>query len=103
MELDPSTITFASLLTPEGIVAGAALITAMVALIKAVFPVVEARVSGALLAFVLSAILYALAASATGARDLDAFLAVVVAWVSCATSAVGIHSATVHTVKAVRS
>ncbi len=89
-------LTFASLLTPEGVVAAAAFITSIVALLKYTFPPLDARISGALLAFAFSAVLYVLAAFATGANTLDAGLALFVAWVSCATGSVGIHSAVSH-------
>jgi hypothetical protein len=89
-------VTFATLLTPEGVVTAAALVTTLVALIKAVFPVVNAKVSGALMAFVLSAALYVLAAASVGTGSLDAGLTVFLAWLACATSAVGIHSTATH-------
>ena len=93
-------LTFESLLTPEGVVAAAALTTALVALIRNVFPVIDARVSGALMAFVFTGILYALAAFSVQVPTLDAGLLVFMAWVSCATSAVGIHSTVQHTIEA---
>ena len=45
-------VTFASFLTPQGVVAAAATITVLVQLIKTVLPAIDARVSGALMAFV---------------------------------------------------
>lgn len=94
MPTDP--ISFATLLTPPGVVVAAGLTTAFVELIKRVFPAIDARVSGALLAFVFDALLYILAALATGVADLDAGLLVFMAWLSCATSAVGISSTIEH-------
>lgn len=93
-------LTFASLLTPEGAVAFAAVVTGFIAIIKYTFPVVDARVSGALMAFVLTAIGYVLCAFATGVGTLDAGLLVFVAWLGCATSAVGIHSSVQHVTEA---
>ena len=90
------TLTLASLLEPAGIVAGAAFVTSIVALLKYAFPVVNERVSGALMAFVLSAILYVLAGISTAAVTLDAWFAVFVCWVACATAAVGVHSTVQH-------
>lgn len=92
-------LTFAALLTPEGVVAAAALTTAFIALVKNVFPVIDAKVSGALMAFVFTGILYVLAAFATNVSALDAGLTVFMAWVSCATSAIGINSAATHVVE----
>lgn len=90
------TITFAGLLTPEGAVAGALVITLLIQLLKAALPTLDARVSGALMAFILSAILYVFAGLSTGVPTLDAGLAVFIAWLSCATSSVGIKSASDH-------
>lgn len=89
-------LTFASLLLPAGIIVAAGLVTTLVQLIKTVLPTVDARVSGALMAFVISAILYVLAAISTSVGTLDAGLVVFAAWLACATSAVGIKSATTH-------
>lgn len=89
-------LTFAQLLTPEGVVAAAAVVTALVALIKYTFPVIDAKVSGALMAFAISAVFYVLCAFSVGVGTLDAGLVVFLAWLSCATSAVGIHSTAQH-------
>lgn len=89
-------MTFASLLTPEGIVAFATVVTSLVALIKYVFPGIDAVVSGALMAFTLTAIGYVLCAFAVGVGTLDAALLVFVAWLACATASVGIHSTAQH-------
>lgn len=89
-------MTFESLLTPEGITGAAVLTTTFVALIKGVFPVIDARVSGALMAFVLTAVLYILTAFATKPADLNGLLTVFSAWLIAATAAVGIKSAATH-------
>ena len=86
-------ITFSSLLTIEGTVIAAAIVTSLVELLKRV---VDIQVAGAWVAFLLSAVLYILAAIATNvvgaSAPLDAGLAVFLAFLGCATSAVGIHS-----------
>jgi hypothetical protein len=84
--------TFADLLTPAGVVIAAAIVTSLIELIKYSFPVIDARISGAVMAFVGSAVLYILVAFAVGVQTLDQALAVFLAWLSCATSAVGIKS-----------
>lgn len=89
-------LTFAHALTPAGIVAVAALITGFIALLKQAIPKLDAAVSGALMAFVLTLFFYAGAAVFTGASTPDALLAVFVAWMTCATAAVGIHSVASH-------
>lgn len=88
--------TFASFLTPAGVVAAAAVITALVQLVKSVSPALDARVSGAVLAFVFSAVLYLATAAATGIPTWDAGLAVFLAWLGCATSSVGIKATSEH-------
>lgn len=93
---DAGPVTFASLLTPPGVIAAAAIITGLIQLLKSVFPGLDARVSGALMAFVGSAVLYVLAGAATGVASPDAGLAVFLAWLSCATSSVGIKAVSDH-------
>jgi hypothetical protein len=89
-------LTFAGLLTPEGVVIAAGVVTSLVALIKAVFPVINERVSGALMAFVLTALLYLAAITAIPLATPDAFLGLFLAWLACATAAVVIHSTVQH-------
>ena len=84
--------TFAAFLTPEGIVVAGGLITAFVQLIKTVFPVIDAKVSGAVMAFVLAAVLYIVTALVVGLDSPDAYLTVIASWLACATAAVGVHS-----------
>lgn len=94
MDPIPINLTFASLLTPPGVVAAAAIVTGLVALIRNVFAQLD--ISGALLAFVLTAVLYVLTGIAVGVSTLDGALLVFLAWLSAATSSVGIHSTTTH-------
>jgi len=84
--------TFASFLTAEGIVVAGALITAFVQLIKGVFPVIDERVPGAVMAFVLSGVLYVITAIVVGIGSPDAALTVVASWLACATASVGVYS-----------
>lgn len=92
----PDSITFAILLTAAGTGIAAGIITGLVQLIKAAVPTLAERFTGAFMAFILSAILYVLAALAVGVDSLDEGLVVFVAWLTCATAAVGIY-ATVRT------
>jgi hypothetical protein len=89
-------ITFEDLLNAAGAVVAAGIVTTLVQLIKAVLPTLDARVSGALMAFVLSGILYVLAAVQVGVADLNGGLNVFLAWLACATAAVGIKSTVDH-------
>lgn len=90
----PDGLAFASFLTTVGIPIAAALITAVVALLKAVVPTVIERLTGAAVAFILSIVLYVLTGIAVGVDSLDDFLVVFAAWITCATAAVGIHQVT---------
>lgn len=91
--LIPDAITFSALLTAVGAGIGAALVTSVVAVLRAIPPLAPwiDRVTGALVAFVLSAILYVLAGISVGVDSLDEGLAVFVAWLTCATAAVGVN------------
>lgn len=88
----PDTITFAALLTAAGAGIAAGIITALVELTKNVAPAIHAKLSGASLAFIFSAVLFVLAGIAVGVNSLDEGLVVFLAWLTCATSAVGINS-----------
>lgn len=94
-------VTFASLITPAGTIIAGGLVTAFVELLKRAFPIIDARVSGASLAFLSSAALYIFAlyglTAAVGApASADVALNVFVAWLSAATSAVGIKATIRH-------
>ncbi len=88
--------TFASFLEPAGIIVAGGLVTAFIELLKNVFPALGTRVSGALQAFVITAVIYVLTAIATNTNSLDTALVVFAAWLACATAAVGIHSTVSH-------
>ena len=89
-------LNFATLLTAAGAGIAAGLVTTLVELAKTVWGKETMPVSGAALAFGLSAVLYLLAGIATSVGTLDAGLVVFVAWLTCATSAVGVHSTITH-------
>lgn len=87
-------LTLSGLLTVEGVAAGAVFVTTIVALLKNVFskyiPALDQN--GALLSFILSAVLYLIAGVATAPASVDAAFAVFVAWVTCASAAVGVNA-----------
>lgn len=89
-------MTFLDLITPAGIVGAAALIVTLVQVVKAALPIVAARVSGALLAFIATGILYALAAVVLPSAGPDQLLQVFAAWVAVAGLAIGIKSGGEH-------
>jgi hypothetical protein len=94
--MDPaSAVTFASLLTPTGVLVAAGFLTGIVALVKASLPTIDRHVSGATLSFLLSLALYVIIAIET-AHDGNGYLQAAFAWVGCATSAIGINAASNH-------
>lgn len=84
-------VTFASFLTPPGMLVAAGLITTLVALLKAAIPFV-ATLNGASLAFVFSAVLYVATAIALQPGTADGYLLVFTAWLTTAAGAVGIKN-----------
>jgi len=88
--------TFADFLTPAGLVVAAGVVTGFVQLVKTTFPIIDARVSGAVMAFSLSCLLYVVTAAATGISTPDQALAVILSWLGCATAAVGIKATADH-------
>ena len=90
-------VSFASFLTPEGIIVAGGLITAFVQLLKSTFPVIDEKVSGAVMAFVLSALLYVATTFATGGIPTwDAGLTILASWIACATASVGVYASVRH-------
>lgn len=88
--------TFESFLTPPGIIIAGGLVTTLIELVKSVFPLIESRVSGALLAFIFTAVLYIITAFVVPQPDANGFLNVFCAWLACAAAAVGIHATATH-------
>lgn len=98
MQPDTTALTFAALVTAPGIAAAGALTTTVIALLKRTIPVLDANLSGAVMAFLLTAFLYAIGFVAAGLPTTpDGALLWFVSWVTCATAAVGVHSAAQHT------
>lgn len=93
-------VTIASLVTPAGVVVAAGIVTTLIQLIKGVFPPIDAKVSGALLAFIGTAVLYVFAATSLGVSSADQGFGYFLAWLSCATAAVGIKSTFDHATSA---
>lgn len=89
-------ITFEMLVTAAAVPIAAGIITTLVALLKSSFPVLDARVSGASMAFILSAILYIAAGFALRQPGVpftpNDLLNVFLAWLAVASSAVGIKA-----------
>lgn len=88
--------SFATFLDPAGIIVSAGICTAIVELIKGVFPLLDQRVSGALMAFCITGALYVFTALALPPVNPDGALTIFLAWLACATSSVGIHGAAAH-------
>lgn len=83
-------MTFASLLTPEGMVVAGTLITTLISVLRTAVPI-TATVSGALLAFAFSAVLYVLVGIVVGVATPDAALTIFAAWLTVSSGAVGAH------------
>lgn len=86
------TLSLSVVLTAAGAVTAALLVRQIVELLKAVFPALDARVSGALQAFVLTGVLYVVAWVAVGDRTGDGVFVAFLSWLAAATSAVGINA-----------
>lgn len=83
-------LTVASLFTAAGAGIAALVIRQLVQVLKAVLPPLDSAVSGALQAFILSALLYVLAAIALPVNGADGVLNAIVTWLTCASAAIGI-------------
>lgn len=89
-------LTLAALFTAAGTVAAAAVVRQLVELLKAVLPTLGEKVSGALQAFVASAVLYVLAFAAVGPLTPDGGFVAFLSWLGCAVGAVGINATLDH-------
>jgi hypothetical protein len=85
-------LTLAAILTAAGAVSAALLVRQTVELLKAVFPKLDATVSGALQSFVLTGVLYVAAFVTVGDHTPEGVFVTFLAWLSCASSAVGINA-----------
>lgn len=89
-------VTFADLLTAAGAGIAAVVVTTTVSVVKTALEHTPVGTwDGVAMAFVLSALLYLLAGIATSVRTLDAGLTVFLAWLTCASAAVGVHKVAV--------
>jgi hypothetical protein len=87
-------LTVADLFTAAGAGAAALVVRQVIELAKAALPALDAKVSGALQAFVLTAAVYAAATLASPEQQTpNGVIAAAVAWVTCATAAIGIDQA----------
>lgn len=102
--MDPTTLTFAFLITPPGILVAAGFTTTFVQIIKGTFPTIDARISGLMLAFFFDAIVYLLAAVALVGNgtiaSADGTLWIFTAWLGCVAGASGIKASFSHIVSA---
>ena len=97
------TVTFASLLEPAGLVIAAGIVSGLIEVIKNALPWLGERVSGALMAFIVTVILYTIAGIATNPNTLDAGLGIFMAWLACLTAAMGLKSGGTHLARVVGS
>lgn len=98
--MDPTTLTFAALVTPAGIITAGGFVTVLVQIVKGIFPTLDAKVSGALQAVFFTSILYLLTgitlASSGQIVNPDGALTVFAAWLTCSASAIGIKAGFTH-------
>lgn len=89
-------LTWALLLTPEGIIVAAGLVNRLVELLKTVVPQLDASVSGARLTFIVSGLLYVVAGAIVGVADPNLWLTILSAFLACAGGSIGIQSSLRH-------
>ena len=77
-------------------VIAAAMVLAFVEVLKAGIPALDRHVSGATMGFILSGALYIATAFALPQATADGYLVIAFAWISCATSAMGIRAGADH-------
>lgn len=95
--VDDGGLTVEMLLSAAGAGIAAVIVASFVELLKKVFPPLDARVSGAFMAFTVTAILYIWVWFASGPATANEQLSLIVAWLTCATAAVGANSVVKHT------
>lgn len=100
--MDTSGLTLASLLLATGAVPASLVVRQFVELLKTTFPPLDARVSGAVQSFVASLVLYGVAFGFAGDHTPTGAFVAFVAWLGCATAAVGVNS-TIDHIAAVRA
>lgn len=84
--------TFEDLTTAAGAASVAALAFIVVELLKAVIPNLFNRVTGALIAFSFTGVIYAIGAMVLSPLDANGYLALFISWIFCAAGAVGIKT-----------
>lgn len=89
-------LSWASFITPEGIIVASGLVNRLVQVLKTVSPTIDQRVSGALLSAIASGVLYLITAVVVATNDPNVLLTVFSAWLSVAGGAIGINSVIKH-------
>ena len=89
-------LSWASFITPEGIIVAAGLVNRLVQVLKTVSPTLDRRVSGALLSFIASGVLYLITAAVIATADPNLLLTTFAAWLSVAGGSIGINSVIKH-------
>jgi hypothetical protein len=89
-------ITLDALFTPAGQATAAVLVRQFVEVLKVAIPALDAKVSGARMAVVVSAALYLLAALGVGVSTPEGVFQAVMAWLSVSAAAIGVNAAIDH-------
>ena len=85
-------LTLLALFTAAGAGAAAIVIRQFIELLKASWPTLDDKVSGARLAFILSAALYGAGWAVVGPATAEGVFAAFLAWLTCGLAAVGINA-----------
>lgn len=85
-------ISFELLASPAGPIVAAPLVKVLIDVLKAVFPGLASKVSGALMAFVITGALYVLTALALLPLTPNGGLNLFAVWLTCAAATVGVNS-----------
>lgn len=90
-------ITFAVLATTAGATIAAGIVFGIIQVLKGAFPAFVDRLTGAGLAFVLTAFLYVAVGYVLQPPNADGYLVIFLSWLNCALVSVGIHATSVTT------
>lgn len=84
--------TFDALTTAAGAAAAATLAMILTQVLKAGLPAIFDRITGATMSFLILAVIYVIGAIVLSPLDANGYLALLIAWVTSAMAALGIHS-----------
>lgn len=102
--IDPATLTFGFFITPPGMLAAGAFTSVFVQMMKGYFPTLDAKVSGALQSLFFTSLLYIATGLVLASEGIvngpNGILWVFIAWLTVASSAIGIKAGFTHAANA---